>query len=176
MGIIWSGWRVGAIAFPLAYQALLDQHGFQKTIYVLIAPMLSLLIPAVLLLRGRYHGATVSVTPPGHRVSKRQALRTPSVLYYIFATTLVFLVANVPKMFITTFAADIGLSRPDQALTLVCLTVSDVLGTHLTADAISESDIRLCQPDRLIPLSLCMVVPPPSSERATACDTLLLRG
>ncbi|KAB5575271.1 hypothetical protein GE09DRAFT_1264490, partial [Coniochaeta sp. 2T2.1] len=100
MGIIWTGWRVGAIAFPLVCQVLLDEHGFHKTIYVLIAPMLSLLIPAVILLRGRYQGASVSVTPPEHRVSKWQGLRTPSVLYYIFATTLFFIVANALKMFI----------------------------------------------------------------------------
>jgi hypothetical protein len=131
MGIIWTGWRVGALGFPLICQWLLEQHGFSKTIRVLIPPMLTLLAPAMVLLRGRYHGAIVSSQPAKPSVSKLQALRTPTVLYYLLATNLYFLVVNIPKMFVTTFAADIGLSGSAQAASLVLLTLSEMLVTYL---------------------------------------------
>ncbi|KEF61393.1 uncharacterized protein A1O9_02959 [Exophiala aquamarina CBS 119918] len=47
MGIIWTGWRLGALTFPLIRQWLLEEHGFAKTLHVLIPPMLTLLTPAV---------------------------------------------------------------------------------------------------------------------------------
>lgn len=131
MGIIWMGWRVGALLFPLVCQRLLEQHGFEKTLRVLIAPMLSLLAPAIILFRGRFHTATVALQPSKPRVSKRRALATPSVAYYLFAVTLFSLVENVPKMFITTFAADLKMTGQDQALTLVLLVLSDMMSTYL---------------------------------------------
>ncbi|KAF2152652.1 MFS general substrate transporter [Myriangium duriaei CBS 260.36] len=131
MGIIWTGWRVGALSFPLACQWLLDQHGFEQTLRVLIAPMLTFLAPAIVLLRGRFHSATISVQPVVPPLSKLQALRAPSVLYYLVATSLFFMVVNVPKMFITTFAADLGMKGQEQAVTLVLLVLSDMLGTYL---------------------------------------------
>ncbi len=131
MGIIWTGWRVGALAFPLICQWLLDTHGFEKTLRVLIAPMLALLLPAVVLLRGRYHSATIIAKPVNPPISKIQALRTPNVIFYLFSACLFYLVVNVPKMFITTFAADIGLRGSDQAVTLSLLVLSDMLGTYV---------------------------------------------
>lgn len=131
MGIIWSGWRVGALAFPLICQWLLDQHGFEKTLRVLVAPMISLVIPTLVLFRGRYHAATVQLRPIKPTISKRQALGIPSVLYYLCATCLFYLVINVPKMFITTFAADLGLRGSDQALALVLLVLSEMVGAYL---------------------------------------------
>lgn len=131
MGIIWTGWRLGALAFPLICQWLLDKHGFAKTLRVLIAPMLALLMPAVVLLRGRYHSATVFPTPANPPVSKLQALRAPNVLFYLFSACLFYLVVNIPKMFITTFAADVGLQSSDQAVTLSLLVLSDMLGTYI---------------------------------------------
>ena len=131
MGIIWMGWRVGALVFPLICQWLLEQHGFEQTLRVLIAPMLTLLAPAIILFRGRYHSATIALQPQRPRVSKRQALATPAVAYYLLAATLFSLVENVPKMFITTFAADLGMAGQDQALTLVLLVLSDMMSTYL---------------------------------------------
>lgn len=131
MGIIWTGWRVGALGFPPLCQWLLDKHGFAKTIRVLLAPMLTLLAPAAVLLRGRYHGATVTARPAEPAISKFSALRAPTVLYYLLATNLYFLVVNVPKMFITTFAADLKLSGSSQAGALVLLTFSEMLVTYL---------------------------------------------
>lgn len=131
MAIVWTGWRVGALGFPLLCQWLLEQHGFEQTLRVLIAPMLSLLAPSIVLLRGRYHSATVALKPPRQPVSKMQALGTPSVLYYLCASCLFFLVVNVPTMFITTFAADVGMKGSDQAVALVLLVLSNMLGTYL---------------------------------------------
>lgn len=131
MGMVWMGWRVGALAFPLICQWLLHEHGFEQSLRVLIAPMLSLLVPSILLLRGRYRTAAVTSKPMLPSVSKLQALRAPSVLYCLFATVPFFLVVNVPKMFITTFAADLGMSGSDQAFALVFLVLSDMLGTYL---------------------------------------------
>lgn len=130
MGIIWTGWRVGALAFPLICQWLLDKHGFEKTLRVLIAPMLALLLPAVVLLRGRYHSTTIVSKPANPPISKLQALRAPNVLFYLFSASLFYLVVNIPKMFITTFAADVGLKGSDQAVTLSLLVLSDMLGTY----------------------------------------------
>lgn len=131
MAIVWTGWRVGALGFPLICQWLLEEHGFEQTLRVLIAPMLSLLAPSIVLLRGRYHTATVAMKPPRPPISKMQALGTPSVLYYLCASCLFFLVVNVPTMFIGTFAADLGAKGSDQAVALVLLVLSNMLGTYL---------------------------------------------
>lgn len=131
MGIIWSGFRVGALAFPLACQWLLNQHGYEKTLRVLIAPMLALLIPSILLLRGRYTAATVVAPPAQPPVSKLTALRTPTVLYTLLASLLFDLVMNVPRMFIASYAAAIGLRTSDQALALSLLLLSDMFSTYL---------------------------------------------
>ncbi|KAI0166653.1 major facilitator superfamily domain-containing protein [Xylariaceae sp. FL1272] len=130
MGIIWTGWRVGALGFPLICQWLLYEHGFQKTIHVLIGPMLSLLVPAILLFRGRFDHTIVGSAPDPPAIPKFHALRAPSVLYCLVASVLFFLIINVPKMFVTTFAADIGLKPSDQALSLVLLTLGDMIGTY----------------------------------------------
>ena len=131
MGMIWTGYRLGALAFPLICQWLLDRHGFAQTIRVLLPPMLTLLAPAIVLLRGRYHGSSVSVEPPVPGITKIQALRKPAVLYYLFACTLYFLTVNLPKMFITTLAADLGLTGSSQAASLVLLTLSEMHVTYL---------------------------------------------
>jgi MFS family permease len=131
MGIIWTGWRLGPLVFPLICQWLLNQHGFAKTLRVLIAPMLALLLPAVVLLRGRYHSATIISKAANPPVSKLQALRAPNVLFYLFSACLFYFVVNIPKMFVTTFAADVGLKGSDQAVTLSLLVLSDALGTYV---------------------------------------------
>ena len=63
MSIIWLGYRVGGLAFPLICQWLLDQHGYEKTLRVLLAPMLALLLPTIVLFRGRYPASTVVRLP-----------------------------------------------------------------------------------------------------------------
>lgn len=129
MGIIWLGYRVGALAFPLICQRLLDKHGYAKTLRVLIAPMLALLIPSSVLLRGRYSAATVVSTPVHPPVSKLAAIKTPNVLFYLVVSLLFDFVVNVPKMFITTYGADLELDTSDQALALSMLVLSNMLGT-----------------------------------------------
>ena len=147
MAIVWTGWRIGALGFPLLCQWLLEQHGFEQTLRVLVAPMLSLLAPSVVLLRGRYHAATVELQPPRQPISKMRALGTPSVLYYLCASCLFFLVVNVPTMFITTFAADLGMKGSDQALALVLLVLSNMIGTYLCghlSDKIYHEGLTAC--------------------------------
>lgn len=131
MGIIWTGWRVGALAFPPICQWLLDSHGFANTIRVLLPPMLTLLAPAIVLLRGRYHQTVISKPQQTRTVSKSQALRAPAVLYYLAATNLYFLIVNVPKMFISTFAADLHFSGNVQAAALTVLTLSEMAVTYV---------------------------------------------
>jgi MFS family permease len=132
MGIIWSGWRIGALAFPLICQWLLQQHGFARTLRVLIPPMMTLLAPSVLLLRGRYHGSMTSMQPRTAPVSKLVALRKLEVLYYLIATSIYYLVVNVPKMFIATFAADLDTGPSSQAWALVLLVLSEMAGTYIS--------------------------------------------
>lgn len=129
MGIIWTGYRVGALAFPLICQWLLDKHGYAKTLRVLIAPMLALLVPSIVLLRGRYPAATVISRSNDPPKSKLAALGKPNVLFYLLVSLLFDFVVNVPKMFITSYCADIKLDTSDQALALSLLVLSNMLGT-----------------------------------------------
>jgi len=131
MGIIWLGYRAGGLAFPPICQWLLDTHGFEKTLRVLLAPMLALLVPSVLLLRGRYSAATVISSSTGPGVSKITALRTPKVLFYLVVSIFFSLVTNVPMMFITKFGNDLQLDSSDQALSLSFVFASNILGTYL---------------------------------------------
>ena len=130
MGLIWLGYRAGGLGFPLICQWLLDKHGFQQTLRVLIAPMLVLLLPCVVLFRGRYPAASVISKPTQPTISKIDAMRTPSVLFYLVVSILFGLVTNVPMMFITKFAADLGLDASDRALTLSLVFASNMLGTY----------------------------------------------
>ena len=130
MGIIWLGFRLGALAFPLICQWLLEQHGFEKTLRVLIAPMLALLLPSTLLLRGRFSAATIEAPPAQPPVSKLTVIRNPTVLYTLLASLLFDLVMNVPRMFITSYAAAIRIKAADQALALSLLALSDMVGTY----------------------------------------------
>ena len=130
MGIIWLGYRVGALVFPPLCQWLLYQHGFKKTLHVLIAPMLALLLPSIVLLRGRYRVADVVSKPVQPPVSKLTALRAPNVLFYLFVDLLFNFAVNVPKMFIVSFGVDISLSASDQALALSLHTLGNMLGTY----------------------------------------------
>lgn len=130
MGIIWLGYRLGALVFPLICQWLLYQHGFKKTLHVLIAPMLALLTPSIILLRGRYREATIVSQPIQPPVSKLTALRAPNVMFYLFVNILFSLAINVPKMFIVTFGVDLSLSVSDQALALSLHTLGNMLGTY----------------------------------------------
>ena len=130
MSIIWLGYRAGGLAFPPVCQRLLDKHGFEKTLRVLLAPMLALLLPSILLLRGRYSPSTVVSTAPQPKISKMTALQNPSVAFYVCVSILFSLVTNVPMMFITKYAADIGMAPPDRALALSFIFGSNILGTY----------------------------------------------
>ena len=131
MGMIWLGYRAGGLGFPLICQWLLDKHGFQQTLRVLIAPMLALLLPCVVLFRGRNQAASVVSKPTQPTISKIEAMRTPSVLFYLVISMLFGFVTNVPMMFITKFAADLGLDASDRALTLSLVFASNMLGTYI---------------------------------------------
>ena len=130
MGIIWMGYRLGGLAFPPLCQWLLEKHGYAQCMRVLIAPMLALLLPSIVLLRGRYHSATVISQGPEPSVSKVQALRQPHVLFYLITVLLVDMVTNVPFMFIATFAADLQLSRADQALAFSLVQISNIIASY----------------------------------------------
>jgi MFS family permease len=131
MGIIWTGYRIGELAFPLICQWLLDTHGFRETLRVLIAPMFVLLLPSVVLLRGRYpiaQVATEQTTPSGSIIA---ALRSPKVLFLLLVSVVLDLVINVPVMFVTRFAADIKLNNSDRALALSLYTLCNLIGTYV---------------------------------------------
>lgn len=87
MTIIWFGYRTGAWVFPSACQWLLEKHGYETTLRVLIAPMLTLLLPSVALLRGRHEPATV-VTQPVVPIYRR--LRSYGILLSCFTSSLLF--------------------------------------------------------------------------------------
>ncbi len=130
MGLIWLGYRVGGLAFPLICQWLLEKHGYQKTLRVLIAPILALLLPTVILFRGRFQAATVVSTPSQPTISKIEALRKPSVLFYLVASIMFGLVTNVPMMFVTKFSADLDMEASEQALALSLVFASNMIGTY----------------------------------------------
>ena len=112
------------------WQWLLDTHGYETTIRVLVAPMLALLLPSIFLLRGRYPTAAIKTSPARPPVSKIEALRTPRVAFYLTVSTVWNLVVYVPLTFITKFGADIEVSRADQALAQSLLILSLMLGTY----------------------------------------------
>ncbi|KAL8828409.1 MAG: hypothetical protein Q9191_002607 [Dirinaria sp. TL-2023a] len=131
MGLIWFGFRFGGLTFPLICQWLLDKHGYQKTLRVLIAPMLALLLPSVVLFRGRYPVSIVQLKPIEQPRSKLAALRTPSLPFYLLIAVLFAAVTNVPMMFITKFAADLILGSADRALALSLVFLGNMLGPFL---------------------------------------------
>lgn len=131
MSIIWLGYRVGGLAFPLICQWLLDQHGYEKTLRVLLAPMLALLLPTVLLFRGRFPASTVISKPVQPPASKLGTLRNPSVALHLIVALLFAFVTNVPMMFITKFSADIKVDTSDQALALSLVFGSNIVGTYI---------------------------------------------
>ena len=130
MGIIWLGWRVGGLAFPPICQWLLEQHGYEQTLRVLIAPMLALLAPTVLAFRGRYPSASVQTTNAEPRVSRLAALRAPGVFFYLVVVLLFSFVVNVPVMFITQYGADLGFDISIQGLAYFLRTVSTMIGVY----------------------------------------------
>ena len=131
MSIIWLGYRVGGLAFPLICQWLLDQHGYEKTLRVLLAPMLALLLPAVVLFRGRYPASTIVSKPLQPPMSKLAALKNPKVAFYLTVTLLFAFVTNVPMMFIARFSADVKIESSDQALALSLVFGSNIVGTYI---------------------------------------------
>ena len=133
MSIIWLGYRVGGLVFPLICQWLLDRHGYAKTLRVLLAPMLALLLPAVVLFRGRYPASTVVSKPVQPPMSKLATLRNPKIAFYLIVALLFAFVTNVPMMFITRFSADIKLDTSDQALALSLVFGSNIVGTYITS-------------------------------------------
>lgn len=110
MSYIWVGYRLGALAFPLIVQLLLESRGWHSTLKFLIAPIMVLLVPSVFLLRGRFPAASVvskSIEPP---ISRLTAIKTGSVPFFLLATMIYIFVTNVPKIFVARYAAD--LTRP----------------------------------------------------------------
>ena len=133
MGIIWLGYRVGGLGFPPICQWLLKTHGYEQTLRVLIAPMLALLLPSILLLRGRYPEATVRSLPSKPKMSKVAALRHPRVLFFLLGSLPFSCVTNVPMMFITKFGVDLGIDASDCALALSFVFAGNILGTYVLA-------------------------------------------
>ena len=131
MSIIWLGYRVGGLAFPLICQWLLDRHGYEKTLRVLLAPMLALLLPTVVLFRGRYPASTVISKPLQPPMSKLAVLKNPKVAFYLIVALLFAFVTNVPMMFIARFAADVKIETSDQALALSLVFGSNIVGTYI---------------------------------------------
>lgn len=129
MTMIWLGYRTGALVFPSACQWLLEKHGYETTLRVLIAPMLTLLVPSVVLLRGRYEPATV-ITQPVRVLSKITVLRNPDILFYLLTAFLFFSVVNVPRTFIAMFGADINLDTSDRALALFLHVLCNMIATY----------------------------------------------
>ena len=131
MSIIWLGYRVGGLAFPIICQWLLDQHGYAKTLRVLLAPMLALLLPTIVLFRGRYPASTVISKPVQSPVSRLVALKRPKVAFYLIVALLFAFVTNIPMMFITKFSANIKINTSDQALALSLVFGSNIVGTFI---------------------------------------------
>lgn len=130
MGIIWTGYRLGELAFPLICQRLLDKHGYEETLRVLIAPMLTLLAPSIILLRGRYPASRVITEPTQPVRSKMAVLKSPDLLFHLLVSLMWDLVINVPTMFITTFGADIKLDTSERAIAFSLYTLSNMIGTY----------------------------------------------
>jgi MFS family permease len=131
MGIIWLGWRVGGLGFPLISQWLLDRHGYEATVRSLIAPMVALLVPAIVLFRGRFSAASVEIAPVQPPLSTMRALQTPNVFFYLLVSILNESVTNVPTMFMMQYGADLGLSTSDQALSLSLRVLGMMVGTYV---------------------------------------------
>lgn len=148
MGIIWLGWRVGGLGLPIISQWLLDRHGYQETMLVLIAPMITLLVPAIMLFRGRFTVAAVSLQPSKSDKQGLTVLRNPDVLFYLVVAMMHEAVTNVPTMFIMQFGADLGLSTSDQAFSLSLRVFGMMIGTFALSwlsDSVSfETLMAIC--------------------------------
>lgn len=131
MGVIWLGWRVGSLFFPLICRSLLDHHGYESTMQVLVTPMIALLVPAVVAFRGRYPAASVQSNPIQPTISKLQALRAPNVLIVLFVALLFSMVINAPTMFIMGYGADIGLDSYNQTVAYSLRIVGAMLGIYV---------------------------------------------
>lgn len=130
MGIIWSGYLLGALAFPLICQALLDKLGFGATLRVLVSVMIALLLPSVFLLCGRYPTASVQSKPLQPPVSKLALFRNWDVVFYLLCTILFSAQMYIPLIFITKIGTDIGLDRSDQAIAESLLILALMFGTY----------------------------------------------
>lgn len=130
MTIIWLGYRTGALIFPPACQWLLEKHGYETTMRVLIAPMLTLLVPSVALLRGRHEPATVVTQSVRPNLSKITVLRNPDILFYLLIAFLFFSVVNVPRTFIAIFGDDINLNTSDRTLALFLHVLCNMIATY----------------------------------------------
>lgn len=131
MGIIWLGWRVGSLAFPLICQWLLDTRGYEETLRVLIPPMLALVVPSMITFRGRYPLASVQTAPVQPRMSNITALRAPNVLFYLLVALLFSSISNVPTMFITRYGRDLQLNSSQQAAALTLRILSSMIGVYV---------------------------------------------
>ncbi len=124
MGIIWLGWRVGGLSLPLMCQWLLDNKGYDQTMMWLLPATITLLLPCIWTFRGRYPLSDADVRPIKPRGSPLQALRNPHILFYLIVTVLFSLIANIPTIFLSRYAADLGISTSNQAAVLVVRLLS----------------------------------------------------
>lgn len=131
MGIIWEGWRVGGLGLPLISQWLLDKRGYAETMRVLIAPMLALLLPCIVLFRGRYASAAVESKPPTKHMTRWETFRSPEVAFYLVVCMINEAVTNAPTMFIMQYGEDLGLSRSDQGFAWTLRVLGMMIGTYV---------------------------------------------
>ena len=130
MAIIWLGYRSGAVVFPPVCQWLLEKHGYEKTLRVLIAPMLALLLPSVLLLRGRYPAATIVSEPTSSKGSTFALLWNSKILFHLPVAYLFFSVVNIPRIFVISFAGDLNFHASTQTTALFCHVLCNMLSTY----------------------------------------------
>lgn len=131
MSIIWLGWRIGSLGFPLISRWLLESQGYETTLQVLTVPIITLLLPSAVAFRGRFpegHAQSTPVRPP---YSQLRALRRPAILFYLFATIIFSMVINAPTLFIMRFGADIGLDATQQAMAYCLRVLSSMAGIYI---------------------------------------------
>lgn len=115
MGIIWLGWRFGGLSLPLICQWLLDNQGYSQTMMWLLPAAITLLAPCIITFRGRYPLSSAIVRPVRPKGSTLSALLNPHILFYLIVTVLFSLIANIPTIFLSRYAADLGINTSNQA-------------------------------------------------------------
>ena len=138
MGIIWVGYRLGAVAAPLLCNWIMEKHDYDQTLWVLMTPMITLLAPSIFLLRGRYPSSGVVSEPVQPKASIVEGLRQPGVVFFLIVSLLFNLVTFMPVMFIITFGHDIGVSFSDAVVALSVHNTARMIGTYLSGKFVNE--------------------------------------